>query len=120
MIFSTENVVFNTDNLGYIIEKNDKFIYQYRRKVSIQDIEIPLHLKEDEKHKFFHRFGFFKLDKFWINPKNIALIHEDYLDRKNNETAAKVHLFINFINGLSVDVLIEAERWKSWKDTRLR
>lgn len=106
----------NTENVGYIESKNNEFFLNYKKKASIQKIkmDLPDEIKNDSAN-FFAKYNFFNLEGYFINPDNLTFIQEDYIN--NGQTMS---LVLYFKDSMNLELEVPTNRWKVWKDTRLK
>ena len=118
MFLRFKNVSMNTENVGYIESKDNEFYLNYKKKASIQKIKIELTDEiKAEPGKFFSKYGFFNLNGFYINPQNITFIQEEYIQERET---SYTKLILYFKDSMNLELELPTNRWKVWKDTRLK
>ena len=118
MFLRFKDVSMNTENVGYIESKNDKFFLNYKKKASIQKVELEV--TEEVRAKaitFFAGYNFFNLEGYFINPDNITFIHEE-LVREESERFIKITMY--FKDSMNLELKVATNRWKVWKANRLK
>lgn len=123
MFLRLRNININIDNLSYLVQKDDKFYLNYRKKASIKSIEVPIDFENmtETPSQFFAKLGIFRLEDYWINPKNISFIEE--INKSISESRRdepETDLLIYFSDGLMLDLTVYTSRWNVWKGTRLQ
>lgn len=118
MFLRFKNVSMNTENVGYVENKDNEFYLCYKKKASIQKIKIELTEEiKAEPGKFFSKHGYFNLNGYFINPKNITFIQEEYIHEKEG---SHTHLILYFKDSMNLEFDVPTNRWKVWKDNRLK
>jgi len=115
MFLKFQNVIINTKAIGYFKYENNKYYCNYRKKASIKEIEIPIKFGDINDSQYFAKIGFYKLDKYFINPSSISFIDTEKI---NNSNDIKIH--VSFINGLELNFKMDGGRFTVWVDNRLR
>ena len=121
MFLTLRNVSINTENISYILEDNNNFYMEYRKKASIKKIELPIDFENmvETPHQFFSKLEIYNLNNYWINTKMISFIEENHLSSNDTGGVGMTHLLIYFKDGMMIDTEIETSRWNVWKGTRL-
>jgi len=118
MFLRFKNVSMNTENVGYIEKKDSDFYLNYKKKASIQKIKIELTEEvKNDINRFFGNYGFFNLEGYFINPDNITFIQET---TENVNGTYYSNLIIYFKDSMNLELKIPANRWKVWKNTRMK
>jgi len=122
MFLSFNGLTFQTDNVGYIKvesitengKKSDKYFLEYRKKASLKQEEINISFSGTNPTTFFAKYNFFRLDNYFINPRNIIFINE--LPVKDNF----IKLHIAFKDGTDLTISMDKKRYIVWRNNRLR
>ncbi len=118
MFLRFKNISMNTENVGYIENKDNELYLNYKKKASIQKVKMELteEIKKD-LNRFFAKYGFFNLEGYFINPNNITFIQET---TENDNGTNYTNLIMYFKDSMNLEFKVPTNRWKVWKDNRMK
>ena len=95
-------------------DKIDLAIYN-RIKTTEHKYEFSLKIPENQRSQFFAKYGFFRLENYFINTDLITFIKEERLN------PSKVKLTM-FFEGYAMYLILYTNRgrWESWRNVRLK
>ena len=118
MFLRFKNISINTDNVGFIEVRNKEFFLKFKRKASIQTIQLEV--TEEVKRnpaKLLSQFNYYNIEGYFVNPNNITFIQEEVIMEGMNDTA---QISIYFKDSMFIEFIIPISRWKIWKSNRLK
>jgi len=116
-----KNINFEPKKINFLERVEDKegnitYYIHYRRKASIQKIEVPLNTDylQGGESKFFKDHDFARLQNYWINIKNIVFVEETVIPKKHSSDR-DIKLLFYFPDGLYIEITTPESRWRIWK-----
>ncbi len=117
-IYGKIYIQYNKIPFFEIIEENRKEIklaVYNRIKTTEHKYEFSLKIPENQRNQFFAKFGFFRLENYFINTNLITFIKEERL----NPSKVKITFFFE---GYAMYLILNTNwgRWESWRNVRLK